>query len=121
MSSSSARARCSPSSCRWRQLRMPVVPATLPLAGRIVYLAIPEGPTRQTIADYLGDFGAEVRPYQGAAAIASRKAAQSLTSCSMRGCPLPSAIGWPPIRWPGHLPIAGCCCSPRNDVPCATF
>jgi signal transduction histidine kinase/CheY-like chemotaxis protein len=51
--------------------RMPVVATTPPLAGRVVYLAIPEGPTRQTIADYLRDFGAEVRPYQGAAAIAS--------------------------------------------------
>ncbi len=51
--------------------RLPVVPATAPLAGHIVYLSIPEGPTRQTIADYLGDFGAEVRTYQGATAIAS--------------------------------------------------
>jgi len=71
--------------------RMPVVPATLPLAGRIVYLAIPEGPTRQTIADHLGDFGAEVRPYQGAAAIASPEGGP--VPDVMFDARLPAAIG----------------------------
>jgi signal transduction histidine kinase/CheY-like chemotaxis protein len=50
---------------------MPLRPAAPPLAGRVVYLAIPEGPTRQAVAGYLGDFGAEVRTYEGIAAIAA--------------------------------------------------
>ncbi|MET0483883.1 MAG: ATP-binding protein [Aestuariivirgaceae bacterium] len=56
--------------------RMPTVPAMAPLTGRVVYLAIPEGPTRQTVTDYLNDFGAEVRPYHGAAAITPSEGGQ---------------------------------------------
>jgi signal transduction histidine kinase/CheY-like chemotaxis protein len=71
--------------------RVPVAPATPPLAGRFVYLAIPEGPTRQTIADYLSDFGAEVRPYQGVTAIASSEGGQ--VPDVMFDARLPGAIG----------------------------
>ena len=62
-----------------------------PLAGRVVYLAIPEGVTRQAIADYLGDFGAEVRPYQGPGAIEPRPGRQRADV--MFDARLPAAIG----------------------------
>jgi signal transduction histidine kinase/CheY-like chemotaxis protein len=62
-----------------------------PLAGRIVYLAIPEGPTRQTIADYLSDLGAEVRSYQAADAIAPGRDGQ--IPDVMFDARLPGAIG----------------------------
>jgi signal transduction histidine kinase/CheY-like chemotaxis protein len=71
--------------------RMPLAPATPPLAGHTVYLAIPEGSTRRTIADYLGDFGAEVRTYQGATAIASSEGGQ--VPDVMFDARLPGAIG----------------------------
>ena len=62
-----------------------------PLAGRVVYLAIPEGVTRQTIADYLEDFGAEVRPYHGPGAIEPRPGQQRADV--MFDARLPGAIG----------------------------
>jgi CheY-like chemotaxis protein len=62
-----------------------------PLAGRIVYLAIPEGPTRQTIADYLSDLGAEVRSYQAVDAIAPGRDGQ--IPDVMFDARLPGAIG----------------------------
>jgi signal transduction histidine kinase/CheY-like chemotaxis protein len=62
-----------------------------PLAGRVVYLAIPDGPTRQTIADYLNDFGAEVRPYHGVSAIEARQGGQ--LPDVMFDARLPAAIG----------------------------
>src|SRR5262245_17339520 len=80
--------------------RMPMVTAAPPLTGRVVYLAIPEGPTRQTIADYLRDFGAEVRPYQGAATIASPKGEPA--SDVMFDARLPAAIG----EWLAAEPLA---------------
>jgi CheY-like chemotaxis protein len=84
---------------------MPAVPAAAPLAGRVVYLAIPEGPTRQTVAEYLNDFGAEVRPYRGAAAIAPSAGGQ--VPDVMFDARLPAAIGeWlaadPPTRPLAH-------------------
>jgi signal transduction histidine kinase/CheY-like chemotaxis protein len=66
-------------------------PAAPPLAGRVVYLAIPEGPTRQTIFDYLNDFGAEVRAYHGASAIEPGRGGQ--LPDVMFDARLPGAIG----------------------------
>jgi CheY-like chemotaxis protein/anti-sigma regulatory factor (Ser/Thr protein kinase) len=71
--------------------RAPAPPGPPPLAGRVVYLAIPEGPTRQTIADYLKDFGAEVRPYHGVGAMEARQGGQ--LPDVMFDARLPAAIG----------------------------